>query len=197
MGKEVLSASKDGAVRLWNIGEAKEVRKWTASQPIEGMVVVPGQSFQAQGEVILTASPDGTITAFDFDSPEPLLSLQSGVASKLSSLAYSPALDLMATGHANGVIALRSLSSLSSPPTLLRRNESTILSLAFDSTSLLVGTASGLPARLNLANSNSQITAQIAEEYAGWEAVAVESWAVGSGDVYCAGTEGGIRRYKS
>jgi proteasomal ATPase-associated factor 1 len=34
------------------------------------------------------------------------------------------------------------------------------------------------------------------EEYAGWEAVSVETWTRGlDGSVWCAGGEGGIRRY--
>lgn len=202
VGREVLSAAKDGTVRLWNVGEAKEVRKWTSPHPIEGMVVISDQDLAIDADVIVVASADGTITGFSLSesaSSEPLFTLPPALPAKLLSIAYSPTLGLVATGHANGVIALRTVSSLrdGAPPTLIRRNEGTVLSLAFDSTSLLVGTGSGLPARLSVGITDGKITAQTAEEYAGWEPIAVEAWAVGSSDVFCAGTEGGIRRYKA
>lgn len=203
MGREVLSASKDGTVRLWNVGEGKEVRKWVTGPGVEAMAVVPGEELGVlgvEGDAVITASVEGTISAFSLgsDSTDPIFTITQESLSKLSCLSYSPEMGLIATGHANGVVELRKLSTLRSDtkPTKVRRNESTILSLAFDGSSLLVGTASGLPGRLSISSSDN-ITATSAEEYAGWEAVAVEAWAVGPHDVFCAGTEGGIRRYKA
>jgi hypothetical protein len=42
IGKQVLSGSKDGTVRLWDVGSGKEVGKWDMEgrKGVEGMVVV-------------------------------------------------------------------------------------------------------------------------------------------------------------
>lgn len=208
VGRQVLSAGKDGSVRLWNVGGGKEERSWRVKLPVEAMIVVEDEAgtsaLSAEGAVILATTQDGAITAFALDSSssDPIFATPPS-GSKLISAAYSPSLGLMATGHADGTIALRHLSSLrrspttDSPPpaTVVKRNEAAIYSLFFDGSSLLVGTASGLPARLTLTLSpSSEIGVSVAEEFAGWEAVGVATWAVGDG-AWCAGSDGVLRRY--
>lgn len=81
---------------------------------------------------------------------------------------------------------------------LVRRNETPVYSLAFtDNGDLLMGTAAGLPCRLKITAEDQKISVQVQEEYAGWEAVGVEAWAIESGGraVWCGGGEGGLRRY--
>lgn len=209
VGRQVLSGGKDGTVRLWNVGAAKEERQWRLKQPVEAMIVVDDErglsalaSSGVQGEVILAATPDGSLAAFalDSDSADPLFATPPS-ASKLISAAYSPELELIATGHADGTIVLRHLAALSSSEptqTVVKRNEAAIYSLAFDGPSLLVGTAAGLPARLALdipQDSGLAIGVSVAEEFAGWEAVGVETWAVATDGAWCAGSDGVLRRY--
>lgn len=215
VGRQVLSSSKDGSVRLWNVGAGAEERKWRIGQAIDAMVVVDDErgldALRSGGAevgtgVILAAAPDGTLTAFSLDStsPDPLFAT-SPTASKLISAAYSPVLGVVATGHADGTITLRRLADLlpsSSPEsepastsTTVKRNEASIYSLAFDGPSLLVGTASGLPARLAVDVTEGAITVRVAEEFAGWEAVGVETWAVAPDGAWCAGADGVLRRY--
>ncbi|WOO78442.1 Proteasomal ATPase-associated factor 1 [Vanrija pseudolonga] len=220
VGRQVLSASKDGTVRLWTVGEAKEAKKWRvdAGRAVDGLVVVGDEAgLQAldviaeDEQVILAATPDGSISAFTLSSSSltvPIFVSPPPVPSNLIAIAYSPSTGLIATGHANGITAIRHLSALrpveeghEAPlPTLIKRNEAPIYSLAFvdrdGRLDLLVGTGSGLPSRLALdIDANGTITASTKEEYAGWEAVSVESWAVGADSVFCAGGEGGVRRY--
>ncbi|WVF72382.1 hypothetical protein IAT40_007197 [Kwoniella sp. CBS 6097] len=82
---------------------------------------------------------------------------------------------------------------------------------------LYVGTAAGLPCRLGINRISEGFEVVVKEELAGWDAVGVECWGVSSAsassssssgigtgigaggggreDVWCAGGEGGIRRY--
>jgi proteasomal ATPase-associated factor 1 len=120
----------------------------------------------------------------------------------LLSFAHSSTTHLIATGHSDGVITIRPLASLAPEATttslrLIRRNESPVYSLLFSASScdLFVGTAAGMPCRLDVEVVGGEINVNVKEEYAGWEAVGVECWAEGNGSVWCAGGEGGIRRY--
>ncbi|GMK56514.1 hypothetical protein CspeluHIS016_0303540 [Cutaneotrichosporon spelunceum] len=199
VGRQVLSAGKDGSVRLWNVGAGTEERAWRLKLPVDALAVVEGEQAATLGAggadgavVAIAATADGSLTGFALgaESEEPLFTTPP-TDSKLVCAAYSPTLGVVATGHADGNIALRRLSDLSEPAAVVRRNEASVYSLAFDRSSLLVGTASGLPARLAISDT---LDIEVAEEYAGWEAVGVEAWAVGDG-VWCGGADGVLRRY--
>jgi proteasomal ATPase-associated factor 1 len=194
VGRQVLSASKDGSVRLWNVGAGSEEKAWRLKQPVDALVVVDGEPAAALGAevVAIAATADGSLTGFSLDaeSEEPLFTTPP-TDSKLITATYSPSLGLIATGHGDGTITFRRLSNLFEPVTMVRRNEASVYSLAFDGPSLLVGTASGLPARLSISDT---VEVEVAEEFAGWEAVGVEAWAVGEG-AWCAGADGVLRRY--
>ena len=200
-----MSASKDGTIRLWNIAEGKEKRQWNidAKRAAESMIVLErteclrSLGLENDERVMLVATKEG-IAITPWSSPGWFIPNFEGVG-HLVSLAYSPDLDFIATGHSDGVVALRPLSSLlsESPTTakLVRRNESPVYSLFFSSSDLYMGTAAGLPCRLSIEAKENGLEVSVREELAGWEAVGVECWAEGHGSVWCAGGEGGIRRY--
>ncbi|WVQ98551.1 hypothetical protein IAU59_005677 [Kwoniella sp. CBS 9459] len=115
-------------------------------------------------------------------------------------------------------LAFQKLASSGSRPQSERGLGSASAELELD---LYVGTAAGLPCRLAIKRKSEDGNAEagggfnvaVKEELAGWDAVGIECWAVstsgdgsgrdgsgGSGisgreDVWCAGGEGGIRRY--
>lgn len=213
VGKQVLSGSKDSTVRLWNVGQEAEEKKWTVpdGKLVDGMVVVDDAEGVktlggAEGDsIILAASPDGLLTAFSLASDsgaEPAFAVQPDVYSNLISIDYSPKLQAIVTGHQNGTVAIRQLKTLRAAegsiedisPTLVMRNESPIYSVVFDERNggILVGTSSGLPCRLGLEVDGSQFTVDTTEEYGGWEAVGIETWAVAPDGVWCAGGDGGV-----
>lgn len=200
-----MSASKDGTVRLWNVSEGKEVRQWTIEgrRAAESMTVLEDEhrlrslGKEEEERVMLVATKEG-IAIMPWTSPGWFTANPDAVG-QLVSLAYSPELDLIATGHTDGIIALRPLTSLrpdfSSTPKLIRRNESPVYSLFFSSSDLYMCTAAGLPCRMSIQESDGDLKVDVKEELAGWEAVGIECWAEGNGSVWCAGGEGGIRRY--
>ena len=204
MGKQVLSAGNDGSIRLWDVGTGIEVKKWetTGRKGVQGLVVVEDETGKRAlgGEneelVVMAATQEGldTIHWSAESLTSPTQSLEWRIGSNLVSVDYSPEIQCLATGHANGVVALRRLSDLGNP-TLFRRNESSVYSLHWDAHDLVMSTAAGLPCRLGVEMSSCGMRMWVKEEFAGWEAAGIECWAKGTDGIWCAGGEGGIRRY--
>jgi proteasomal ATPase-associated factor 1 len=121
----------------------------------------------------------------------------------IHAIAYDPESHLLASASAKGVVVVRDLSTMSADGEsksmrIFSRNQAIINDLAFVKTTsgvdLIVTPASGLPFRVSMLESDS---VKVVEEYAGWEAVPVNSVAVGAGEgnIWVAGGEGGIRQY--
>lgn len=206
VGKEVLSASKDGTIRLWNVGEAKELQQWPIERKraIEVLVVLEDKEaleeigMEEEERVMLASTKDG-VAVVPWTQPGWFVPRLEEVGHQIS-MAYSTSSQLLATGHSDGTIVLRPLRSLvpdspESTTKLFRRNDSPIYSLSFSSSDLLIGTSTGLPCCVGIEIKDDTISVVPKEEYAGWEAVGVECWTEGNGSVWCAGGEGGIRRY--
>lgn len=201
VGKQIVSGSLDGTIRIWEVGTAKEIRKMETDQRggILQMVLVDSPtSLSALGaseeeRVVLVATQNG-LEVFRWSNGDRIQSIKSDVGPNIVSMDYSAELGLVVTGHANGVIALRRLDNMEKA-WLFRRNEASVYSVKFSETDLLAGTASGLPCRLRVKVEEDDLRLELKEEYAGWEAVGVETWAISKDGVWCAGGEGGVRRY--
>lgn len=201
-----MSASKDGTIRLWNVSAGKEIRQWAIEgrRAAETMLVLDNErvlrslGLEDDDRVMLVGTKEG-IAIVPWTSPGWFVANPDGVG-QLVSFAYSHELDLVATGHTNGVASLQPLTSLQSgsatTPKLFRRNESPVYSLFFSTSGdLFMGTAAGLPCRLAVESSDGDLKVSVKEELAGWEAFGIECWTEGNGSIWCAGGEGGIRRY--
>jgi proteasomal ATPase-associated factor 1 len=223
VGKQVISGSKDGSVRLWDVGAGEEVQRWETEgrAPVEAVVLLdlPESLLDVRVQEgqwgILAFTQSGGVEMFLPSSTDRKGEWRTSldVEGRVASVAYDRASGFLATGHMSGIISLRALSSLSPGPTekkgsvaLVRRNESPVYSLEWAEGDLLVGTAAGLPCRLGVRKrqegTEEQVEAEggkwevwVKEEMAGWEAVGIEGFAVGPEGVWAAGDEGGVRRY--
>lgn len=142
------------------------------------------------------------------------------IGGSIHSIAYSPTHHLLATGSSKGVIVIRDTRTLSSQPDKIlhafRRTDSAINDLVFVEDSaggsgngvpggveLIIAPDSGLPCKLRIPlivdqDGEREHTAngvEVVEEYAGWEAVPVESISLGSNVIWLGGAEAGLRRY--
>ncbi|WVQ78259.1 hypothetical protein IAT38_000343 [Cryptococcus sp. DSM 104549] len=220
VGKTVLSGSKDGTLRLWDVGKGTEARQWVVEgkEGVEGVVLVEdeeglkalgltpgGQGTDAGQERAMLVQTQVGVWVQPWDGEGWMMRCRPG--QQVGSVAYEPRSGVVAIGHTSGVVELRQITSLSreaapasTSPTRIRRNESPIYSLAFapsqtDELELYVGTAAGLPCRLGVKPTEDGYDVRVVDELAGWDAVGVECFAVGKDGVWSGGGEGGLRRY--
>ncbi|OCF55155.1 hypothetical protein L486_07266 [Kwoniella mangroviensis CBS 10435] len=228
VGKQILSASKDGTIRLWDIGKGEEVKRWLigleSRMTIEGMIVIEDpQSLQSLGlgpeeggERVMVLNVQEGIWIQPFSSTEKGSGwfIRNDLNSQLISMDQREGVVVL--GYMNGVIEIIDLVRLRKPSTTkeegkvgvgrikrIKRNESPIYSLYLTSTStggnhevdLYVGTSSGLPCLLGITIREDRFEVETKEELAGWEATGIECWGKVGDNVWCAGGEGGLRRY--
>ncbi len=138
-GRLLASASFDNTIRLWNVGERRQVRV------LEGHHgdVVYGVAFSADGKRLASAGWDKTLRLWEVASGRLLATLKEHQDQVLQ-VAFSPDGRFLASGGQDGSLHLRDAQS----GALLRelpRQDGRIATLAFspDSTRLLAGGASG------------------------------------------------------
>lgn len=174
--------------------------------PVVNIFQLTSEDKERPGRKVMAILTDGRVEVMDLDYPEEIRKgLNGGDIGGAVVCAAWDGKGLLATGHTNGVIHIRHLDidDTSSSPlntsreVTIRRNEASIYSLSWTSNGgLLAGTAAGLPCRLQVKDGKEGLDVEVREEYAGWEAVGIEAWATApDGGVWCAGGEGGIRRY--
>lgn len=132
VGKQVLSCSKDGSVRLWDVGSASKAEGSTTLfsdgfVPIMRMAVSSpsssaphnGEEGNGEGRVIYTALQNGAINIFDTRTSKLVYASPSSTSrssQSLLSIAHSERFNLLATGSTSGIVKLfdpRSLDSTS------------------------------------------------------------------------------------
>ncbi|GAA5899684.1 hypothetical protein JCM5296_001399 [Sporobolomyces johnsonii] len=127
-GREILSSSLDGTLKLWDVSKGEVTRTWTLSQPVSSLVVFSDAESGAAGaeeqsvligKYALAGHSNGTISLVSLDpstvsssSATPLLTLGTSTSSSLDTLAYDPSTRLVAAGGRSGTISLFRLASL-------------------------------------------------------------------------------------
>ncbi|TFK50371.1 WD40 repeat-like protein [Heliocybe sulcata] len=164
------------------------------------------------GKVVFCALQDGEFEAFDLSTKNSVFHSSSegtGKRPPLTSIAYSPTSNLLATGSSRGVITVYDTRNLSSPVTSFTRNGSSIESLAFVVPSslkfsgsgtqegelgLAIGTEDGLPYVTEVRPEGPEVVAELV----GGDCEAVRVVRVrgeGGGEVWTAGDDGIVRKY--
>jgi proteasomal ATPase-associated factor 1 len=248
VGRNVLSGSKDGSIKLWDVSAGKCVSTMYNKGFVGFEKICQGKSAEKirelakrvetgdndedyaprtlEGEIptdtadkIVFAglsSGSGLLSAFDLASKKPIFPSFSHIPTSTSvttnrqggaiyALAYQPDDHLLASGSAKGIVVVRDTRMISNEKNqalhVFSRSEASINDLTFLKTQrgpeLVVAPASGMPYRASLPMSDSYGDVRIVEEFAGWEAVAINSIAVGNGEgnIWVGGSDAGLRRY--
>ncbi|KAL0240236.1 hypothetical protein I308_106785 [Cryptococcus tetragattii IND107] len=211
VGKTVLSAAKDGSIRLWDVGSGEQVKQWLTggekgSLVIENLILVEESTalealgLQGQERAMLVQDQLG-VWVQPWDGQGWLVEADKQIAS----LAYQKRTGTIAIGYSSGIVEIRDLSSLAPGTTgkrkKIRRNESPVYCLTFGldvedgEMDLYLGTAAGLPCRLGVKCVADGYQVVVKDELAGWDAVGIECMEVARDGMWCGGGEGGLRRY--
>ncbi|GAA6010955.1 hypothetical protein JCM11491_005880 [Sporobolomyces phaffii] len=127
-GREILSSSQDGTIRLWDLATGQEMRRWTLAHPISTLLVIsPGRSIPnanvLEGKFAICGHPNGSsslisLTAASTANSAPslitqaLATFRSSVdASSVETLAFDRGTRLLAVGSRSGLVSLFPLPS--------------------------------------------------------------------------------------
>lgn len=157
-GKNVLSASKDASVRLWDVAGGSHIRTFSSTgyAPVLAMalgdraeLVLPvfedhdadggaqpagraDNEVGTEGKLACCALGDGAFELFDLGSSRATCAYRSSSSGPaLSAIAYSPRHSLLATGSAAGVVRLLDTRSLDTPLFEFTRGTVGVEDLAF------------------------------------------------------------------
>lgn len=224
-GRNILSAAKDGTVRLWDVGSGTrialigvgrgaytgvcamcvDVGDLGSSSNEEGQLVKDEKEVGTEDKLAFCALQDGSFEVLSLASKSSLFhsaSTPTSPPSSLSAIAYSSKHKILATGTSNGLITVystASLDSLSLPIASFTRNKAAVEDLSFiPDGRLVVVTDDGLPfiARLNI-HEDPPTPPQVDAELVGGdcEGIRVVRIRDGEGEVWTAGDDGVVRVY--
>ncbi|KDQ18802.1 hypothetical protein BOTBODRAFT_476482 [Botryobasidium botryosum FD-172 SS1] len=220
-GRNVLSCSRDGTVKLWDVGGGQTIRtmgvdkysaingisigdtisNWSAppvSQPSDNEeqpvpATLDEREVGTSSKLLFCALQSGRFQALELGTKLPIYLSPSSTTGPLQCIAYSSQHSRLATGSSTGVVTLYDIRSLSSPLYTFRRNTASIEDLVFTPTGqIVVATDDGLPYRADVPTGAPRVI----EELVGGNCDAVRAIAVGmNDDVWTAWDDGLIRRY--
>lgn len=199
-GRNVLSASLDGTVRLWDVSAGTTLRTMPVGTGVTALSLSLAASASGEEQQALAcALQNGTFTVLDLRSPSPSVAAHGAGGSRLNTIAYSADAHLLATGSANGIARVYDARSLGAPLTSFSRNTASIEDLAFfggDGYGLAIGTEDGLPFLARLSSGSAEAGVEVSAELAGGEVDAVRHVRARDGGVWTAADDGLVRRYE-
>ncbi|KAF7977381.1 hypothetical protein HWV62_3991 [Athelia sp. TMB] len=220
-GRNVLSASADGTLRLWDVGGGAQLRAIRARGGIAAIALDAGapttthtgtrdeREVGTEGIIVFCALHDGGWEALDLARGTSLFRSPPSSAAPLTAIAYSAA-GLLATGSARGVVSVYPTSpALTSAPThAFARNAAAITDFAFAPAGLVVGTDDGLAYVASFSSDAGEgegegegevrvrVRVRVGAELVGSDCDAVRVVRVRGGEVWVAGDDGVVRVYE-
>ncbi|KAF9497200.1 WD40 repeat-like protein [Pleurotus eryngii] len=233
-GRNVLSSSLDGTIRLWDVGSGQAIRSLSSARgPILGMSLgerngvafgpasntngspaingadggADEREVETQDKLVFCSLQIGTFECFDLGSRRCVFQSQRSSAA-LQTISYSVSHHLIATGSSHGVVNIydvrSGLSGDSAPLVSFTRNNASIEDLCFTSSSsggqggssigLAIATSDGLPFIASLID-DAEVS--VAKELVGIHCDGVRCLRSVGDEIWYAGDDGIVRRYKS
>ncbi|KAJ6567063.1 WD40-repeat-containing domain protein [Mycena capillaripes] len=211
-GRNILSSSLDGTVRLWDVssGEKIHILPATGYAPVtsmslgeratstlpEGVPIAPDpREVETGGKLLFCALQNKSFEAFDLGARSAVYASPPGV-SPLTAISYAPDHSLLATGSSKGIVEVFDTRALGTPLRSFTRGEAGVadLKLAEDGQSLLVSTDDGLPFVAQIATDSPT---RIGAELIGADCDPVRIICAVGRDIWSAADDGVVRRYTS
>jgi len=189
-GREILSSSLDGTLKLWDVSQGSCTRTWRLSKPISSLRVISEEGGGETSNVLeekfaCCGHSDGevsilSLSSSDDDLTSTLTTLKTGSTTSIESIAYESEKRFVAVGARNGIVTIfqlppSPLSQLSQvqfdPVVKWKRTEgSSINSLKWSKggESLLVASSDGLPYRVSIGmRDDGEWDVRVKEEFVG------------------------------
>ncbi|KAJ7490900.1 WD40-repeat-containing domain protein [Mycena latifolia] len=213
-GRNILSGSLDGTVRLWDVSSGEKIHilaagggsyapvtamslgeRAAAAVPAGALVDPDSREVETGGKLLFCALQTKSFEAFDLGARAPVYTSSPG-ASPLTAIVYAPEHNLLATGSAVGVVEVFDTRALGTPVVAFTRGEAGVADFRFaeDGQSLLVSTDDGLPFVARIVASEP---VRVGAEIVGTDCDPVRSIRAVGRDVWTAADDGIVRRYAS
>ncbi|KAK7036028.1 WD40 repeat-like protein [Favolaschia claudopus] len=212
-GRNILSSSLDGTVRLWDVSSGEKIHILAAGgsrfSPVtsmslgergasaipEGTAADPDpREVETSGKLLFCALQSKSFEVFDLGSRSVVYESTPG-SSPLAAISYASDHNLLATGSTTGIVELFDTRSLGTPLTSFTRGEAGVSDLRFgaDGQTLLVGTDDGLPFVARISEPEHPV--RVEAELIGADCDPVRSIRTAGNDVWTAADDGIVRKY--
>lgn len=138
-GKNILSSSKDGTIRLWEPASGSCIRTIADihNTPVNKLCLATNtlpstndrdfdsREVETEGKLLLAALEDGTCRGYDLTSKSEIFTIRT--PSPLTTLDYNASKNLLITGSRNGLINMFDIRNSRTPLISFRRNDSPVL----------------------------------------------------------------------
>ncbi|KAF8512950.1 WD40-repeat-containing domain protein [Hysterangium stoloniferum] len=220
-GRNVISCSKDGTIRLWDVASGTQIRVFGSTNyspvykmslgikdgdmdlvPPDGEILqspsvpVDGREVETTDKIVFCALHNGSFEGIDLGTKSAFFRSEPPETLKtpLESMALTD--HILATGSRAGVVTIYDTRQLSDPLFSFQRNGASVEEMAFVPTTdaevrLAIASADGLPYVASIIPEGPEVV----EELVGYNYDAVRCVKVTNGSIWTTGDDGLIRRY--
>ncbi|KAJ7184625.1 WD40-repeat-containing domain protein [Mycena filopes] len=212
-GRNVLSSSLDGTVRLWDVSSGEKIHilsaggsyapvtsmslgdRASAALPVGDAAAPDPREVETGGKLLFCALQTKCFEAFDLGARAAVYASPPGAA-PLTAIAYAADHNLLATGSSAGVVEVFDTRALGAPLASFTRGEAGLADLKWapDGRTLVVSTDDGLPF---VARVGADEPPRVEAEVIGADCDPVRSIRVVGSEIWSAADDGVVRRYNA